>query len=547
LDVARRLTVKQILGGVTGNPIFLERQTTRYRNELERITQAWLQEAEGAGVEELGAAMLVLVNRLQNAAERHFRRAFKLGLGNRPLSEEDERKIQLALASNLSWLRTSLQPGIERRIQQGMDAELAFVDALENSSDFAANRAGLYAGAFWTLIWVGRAAAMERKFGPTAADTTPVLRVLDPRAAHCPSCPPKAREYPSWNTMLMFTGGLPGDGSDVCLCITTGESRVLTQRGHIPIQDVLIGDSVITHKGRWRKVLKTTVAPSGPNHKQARITAPTGNIIGCTQDHLWFTPDGWRMTVTIADFKLSMYNYNYAEKLYGLRQQTPLESETEYLYSVCECLRLWEGQRSPSEKVHLLRDVHQSQRTMGRSGHAHQDVESDSQCGLEPQMYFRPADRELLQPPQSGRQGLRDVLGRGRQEALHSSLSVAMDQREWANSRRNGLTPQEWRLLRRQDSELGDYDTSGSYQTSSQAEQSSILRMSDMPNSIYEKSSERTPQQILLAGMLPLGTPLYDLTIEEDHSFIVEGLISHNSNCRCRIKILDAGRFVYTL
>jgi hypothetical protein len=47
--------------------------------------------------------------------------------------------------------------------------------------------------------------------------------------------------------------------------------------------------------------------------------------------------------------------------------------------------------------------------------------------------------------------------------------------------------------------------------------------------------------------MLPLGTPLYDLTIEEDHSFIVEGLISHNSNCRCRIKILDAGRFVYTL
>ncbi|GAC1648730.1 MAG: hypothetical protein NVS4B6_23690 [Mycobacterium sp.] len=38
---------------------------------------------------------------------------------------------------------------------------------------------------------------------------------------------------------------------------------------------------------------------------------------------------------------------------------------------------------------------------------------------------------------------------------------------------------------------------------------------------------------ILQPGLLPRGTALYDLTVAEDHSFVVEGLISHNSNCRC--------------
>jgi len=40
---------------------------------------------------------------------------------------------------------------------------------------------------------------------------------------------------------------------------------------------------------------------------------------------------------------------------------------------------------------------------------------------------------------------------------------------------------------------------------------------------------------VLLPHVLPPGTPLYDLTVEDDESFIVEGLISHNSNCRCRL------------
>lgn len=45
--------------------------------------------------------------------------------------------------------------------------------------------------------------------------------------------------------------------------------------------------------------------------------------------------------------------------------------------------------------------------------------------------------------------------------------------------------------------------------------------------------------------MLPVGTALYDLTVEEDHSFVVEGLFAHNTNCRCAWRIDDGGLVWY--
>ena len=43
---------------------------------------------------------------------------------------------------------------------------------------------------------------------------------------------------------------------DVVRCMPAGE-LVLTNRGHVPIEQVVIGDSVLTHIGRWRTVLET--------------------------------------------------------------------------------------------------------------------------------------------------------------------------------------------------------------------------------------------------------------------------------------------------
>lgn len=37
--------------------------------------------------------------------------------------------------------------------------------------------------------------------------------------------------------------------------------------------------------------------------------------------------------------------------------------------------------------------------------------------------------------------------------------------------------------------------------------------------------------------MLSPGTALWDISVEEDHSFVIEGLVSHNSNCKCYLDI----------
>lgn len=39
-------------------------------------------------------------------------------------------------------------------------------------------------------------------------------------------------------------------------CFAKG-TYILTEKGYIPIEDISVGDKVLTHKGRWRKVTAT--------------------------------------------------------------------------------------------------------------------------------------------------------------------------------------------------------------------------------------------------------------------------------------------------
>lgn len=208
--------IGDLFRGFTGRPAFLKRRQEEYRKELQRIIERWLKEVKEAGPEQLATLLILLQERLQNAAERNIRRAYKLGLNGKQLNEDDERKIDAALDSNRVFLQTSLLPAIEQRIRTAQEGGEDFSDAVENSEAFSTNRGGLYAGLFWTMIWVGFASAMVRTFGQRAMSERPVRRLLDPRSSHCKTCPPKAREYASWDEMLILCGGLPADGSDAC-------------------------------------------------------------------------------------------------------------------------------------------------------------------------------------------------------------------------------------------------------------------------------------------------------------------------------------------
>jgi hypothetical protein len=218
LDVlaGKKPSTKVLFGGLSGNPVFLELKTTSYRNELEAIMRKGLRRVAREGPENIRASLDTIVDQMQNAAQRRFPMALKIGLGPRQIDADDDRTIELALASNAAFLSNSLKPAVEARIQKALDEGKTLAEAIAESEAFAANRSSLYAGAFWTLIWSGRLSALLKKFGPRANGNTPVMRVLDPRAKHCATCPQKAGVYSSWDEMLILTGGLPADGSDDC-------------------------------------------------------------------------------------------------------------------------------------------------------------------------------------------------------------------------------------------------------------------------------------------------------------------------------------------
>ena len=194
----------------------MEGTANDYQNELKRIVNRWFIRLKGKGAYDIDAEIAALLLVLQNAATRHYKRAYKLGLNNQNLNEEDLRKIDLALASNLAYLRNSYAPALKRKINTLIDAGLEFDLAIVEASEPMMSRIGLYAGSSWVMMQVGLGAAIERRFGTNALNEVPVRRLLDPRAEHCNSCPGKAGEYNSWNEMLLLCGGLPADGSDDC-------------------------------------------------------------------------------------------------------------------------------------------------------------------------------------------------------------------------------------------------------------------------------------------------------------------------------------------
>ena len=147
--------------------------------------------------------------------------AYILGFGSESVGPEGLRAIQDAQAKNDHYLSTSLFSDIRGKLEGEIsaillllkygrkDEALHLIEQTLLSLDY---RPTLYGGTYWEMIHTGIGDRI------TERDTTegpPVLRVLDPLARHCSTCPPKAKEYPSWAAMVA-EAGIPGDGSDEC-------------------------------------------------------------------------------------------------------------------------------------------------------------------------------------------------------------------------------------------------------------------------------------------------------------------------------------------
>lgn len=74
-------------------------------------------------------------------------------------------------------------------------------------------------------------------------------------------------------------------GDEKHICLAEG-SLVLTRRGYIPIERVEVGDETLTHNGRWRKIV--AVAKTGTDKECVRVNAQGVPNLICTPNHkIW--------------------------------------------------------------------------------------------------------------------------------------------------------------------------------------------------------------------------------------------------------------------
>ena len=135
-----------------------------------------------------------------------------MGFGKKPDAAQAA-KLDAAILSNADFVSGSLIPYMGLELAETAVPGATIGDIALTRSAAWESRVGLYAGSYWTSIWLGAEEALRETLD---TDTVPVRRLLDPGAQHCNTCPGKALEYGSWNEMLAWAGGLPADGSDDC-------------------------------------------------------------------------------------------------------------------------------------------------------------------------------------------------------------------------------------------------------------------------------------------------------------------------------------------
>lgn len=324
--------------------------------------------------------------------------------------------------------------------------------------------------------------------------------------------------------------------------------------------DVRVGDLVLTHRERWRPVTGLLVKPAPPGEKEVLFDLP-GAVVGCTEDHLWYSPQGWVSARDIDTLLYPMYNHLIEEVEHGDKDLCPVrftlvESEQAtpvQVLSVGMCLREaqgLQGRELPSvcneEKCHTPVEYGRGQGQEIAGSPQGRDREANAIRGLGQAEMAAKSRRTLLQ----------QVLGWA-VYPLGLSVSMGLGNGKRSNSQRPCDTPQESGCDRRQIGEFRASAEARSFQTSrGGGAQEKRGRLTDLDMSVLRQGVSPIPTReewrpkVLLGRTLPRGTAVYDLMVEDDHSFIIEGLVAHNTNCNCnwdiRSAVAEEGRMRWT-
>lgn len=361
-------------------------------------------------------------------------------------------------------------------------------------------------------------------------------------------------------TKFLPLPALPRDGT----CITTPESRVTTRRGLVPISQVCIGDLVLTHKHRWRPV---TAVFRHKAHQRggAVVQGKTGTPVGFTDDHRLLSPSGWQEIYDIDTFGLSVYNIPITVNGDGNEDNLPT---------------VWRQKGFTGGALSALFVLRQGESAMEEPQRARQDDRAyqSGDDGKADAIYR--LTRWFALATQIGRARLYLLLGR-RHAARDLPLSMAMDHNEWADSRGTRYSPHRRGPHKRCADQSGVPTRGGALAFAcagavravatgagvaaasaggnvramrealqnphkqkgesvllagllsyiNAAWQGARVDMRGLREDIPCAAGAWARPQVLLTGMLEDNTILYDIEVAEDHSFVVEGIVAHNSQC----------------
>lgn len=274
-----------------------------------------------------------------------------------------------------------------------------------------------------------------------------------------------------------------------------GDTLIRCFDGFKRIRDIKIGDLVWTHLNRWRKVEDTYIKPTAPMYK---VSFENGEVLICTEEHLLLTEAGkW---ISVRDVCLQK----------AFKQSGTEEESCFSLPRVLEHRRASSGEFEYNSAYYLSNTSSRVRR--GRIQKAQSDKILELKAGRE-----EPLERE---------EG-----GRGRD--LEGGL------RRWL---RLFNTPNRWPTLLRTSYSHGrgagytSLAVAGSSSCASYRSGSEKQRTRQL-SALHHVRAQRYPRKIQtyrsgikIKGVVPCGSyPVYDISVEEDHSYEASGCFSHNS------------------
>jgi hypothetical protein len=357
------------------------------------------------------------------------------------------------------------------------------------------------------------------------------------------------------------------------------------KNGIIPLAKVKVGDRVLTHKRRWRKVTAVHKNEVQKGHRFAILVSPTGRLVGVTDDHLVFTRKEWMSAKEAANGServVSMVREKSEEKRIRSLSSVLDEETMDWKTGKGETVRSYPSpQNSPdsvrgSDRVFVQHDEGRRPKVcpvLGR-GYTSICVPVSMEVGEEARPDSERVRHSPQEPPSVGRRleelgteaSSRSPSGsRERDEGKSASREVSCLRKEIQDEPRSAAGRHQREILlqrvlpkksiQRKERALCRMRSFGvpqpvrsnaqkqekkfllsallcrEYVENNQDPCMHLLRIALQEESIRDQEVEGG-QVLLLPGSLEEGAALYDITVEEDRSFVVEGLVIHNSNCR---------------